>query len=381
MDWKALDAHILALLAEAVRAHRLERPAESIYAAVFHNFHAEAGGLICWPQLAIASEEDLRALSDESGLAPDSLRWSPADWSAQLDPSEADDAMAAAVENWAVGRGAERWENAYQRFLRAFPRAAKAARRILVAEGVVGRDFVALAMDEAWELVPLSLTAAQVRTHFPELDEEARELARLAALPAPARAAELGDILDDPVPGPVSREDAARLLAELGRVAVVLASERLPRVRDAWRWAKLLADLGIPDPAAVEALLAVVLGRRLPETSRAWAAAALSRLGRLDLVLADREQIPRSVLLRALAAPYTSFRDQGVVHLPLDYAPLEGVLAGDPELAAEMLEELRPGSGYCALTPDEVETARAALGSSVEVVRQHAASVLEAAGA
>lgn len=376
VDWKALDPYVLALLLETVRGHLAAHPADHVYGAAFHNFYAETGGVIAWPQLAIGTEQDLRTITDGSGLSADDLRWSPADWTAQVDPTEADDGWAARIEAYARSRDDARWERTYERFLRAFPKAARRARGALVADGAVPKDFVAVAMDEEWDLVPRSLTAAQLRRHFPELDEEAAALARLDALPEAERAAALGAILDDPVPGPVSVEVATTLLTGLGRDAVRVAAERLPHARDRWRWAKLLADIGIPEPGALAALFAVVRDRRAPETGRSWAADALARLGRLDLVLAERDRISREVLRGALAAPFTSFRDRAVRHRALDYSELERVLLADPDLAAEMLDELHPGRGFCALRPDEVETARAALDSPVEVIRRHAALVL-----
>ena len=180
--------------------------------------------------------------------------------------------------------------------------------------------------------------------------------------------------------GGVPVEAAMGLLTRLGADAVGVAVARIARSRDRWRYAKLLADLGVPSPEAIDALTDVVRGTRLSEPDRAWAGAALARLGRFDLVLADHERIPRAVLRRALAAPYTSFRDHAAIHPPLDYAPLESALSADLALADQMLDELSPGSGYCTLEPDEVDTARDALTSSFEVVRRHAAFILDDAG-
>lgn len=379
-DWKALDEHLVARLVEAVREHHAAHPSQHIYGAAFHVFYGETGSVVAWPSLAIATEEDLAAIAAGSQFSPDELRWSPADWSTQLDPSVADDEWAAQIETFACSRDDEHWEKAYERFQRAFARAAKKARGILSAEGVVEKIFIAVAMDEGWQLTPLSLTVAQLRRHFPELDEEAQELERLGQLATAERAVALADVLDSLQPGAVSAEDAMRLLTGLGPDAVAVAVERMPHSPDRWRWAKLLADVGIADPTAIEALTAVVRGRSLSEPDRAWAAAALARLGRLDLVLAERDAVPRAVLVRGLIAPYTSFRDHAAVHLPLDYAPLEEALADDPALAAETLRELAPGSGYCTLKAAEIATARAALDSPFEVVRRHASIVLQDAG-
>lgn len=281
--------------------------------------------MIAWPSLAIATEEDLASVVEGTRFSADDLRWSPADWSLQLDPTSEDEGWAAKVEAYAAAGDDDHWEKAYDRYLRTFAKAAKKARARLVTEGSVERRFIAVAMDEAWEMVPLSLSVAQLRTHFPELDEEARELSRLDGLPPDERARALADILETPARGAVSTEVAARVLTGLGEHAVDVAIERMPRSRDGWRWAKLLADVGIADPAVIDALAGMLGGKRRSEPDLAWAAAALSRLGRLDVVLAERSRIPRAVLRRALAAPLTSFRDQAVVHLPLDYAPLASI--------------------------------------------------------
>ncbi len=363
-------------LVTAIHAHRRARPSDRIYGAAFHVFSGETGGAIAWPSLAIATEEDLASVVEGTRFSADDLRWSPADWSLQLDPTSEDEGWAAMVEAYAAAGDDERWEKTYDRYLRTFAKAAKKARARLVAEGSVERRFIAVAMDEAWEMVPLSLSVAQLRTHFPELDEEARELSRLDGLPPDERARALADILETPARGAVSTEVAARVLTGLGEHVVDVAIERMPRSRDGWRWAKLLADVGIADPAVIGALAGMLGGRRRSEPDLAWAAAALSRLGRLDIVLAERSRLPRAVLRRALAAPLTSFRDQAVVHLPLDYAPLASALAEEESLAAEMLEELSPGSGYCRIDPGEADTARAALDSPFEVIRRHAAIVL-----
>ncbi|MFK4730491.1 DUF4303 domain-containing protein [Agromyces mediolanus] len=376
-DWRALEAHIADRYVEAVGAFLAARPGERVYGVAAHVFYGETGGVVAWPALAVGSEESLAAAAEGSTFSPEKLRWSPADWAFQLDPSDADDAWAALVEAAACAGDDAHWEAVYARFLRSFATAAKLALKRLRAEGDVARGFIAVAMDEAWELVPLSLTKAELERHFPELGEEAQELARLEALPVPQRASALGELLDAYVPGIVSTEDAERLLRGLGEASVDVALERMPRSHRRWQWAKLLADLGIPRADAIDALASVLRAKKLPEPDRAWAAAALARLGRLDLVLAEAERMPRSVLLRGLAAPYTSFRDRAVRHLPLDYAPLESALGAHPELAEAMLDELRPGSGYCTIDPDEADTARAALGSSFEVVRRHARAVLE----
>lgn len=375
IDWASLTLFISSRYTAAVRAFRTEHPDQDVYGVAAHDFYGEMGEVIAWPLIAVASEEGLDALTDGTGFARSALRWSPADWQFQVDPDAEAEAWAARVAA-AAGDGSH-WEATYARYLRAFAEAAGTARGQLVADGTVGGDFIVVAMDEAWELVPLSVTKAQLERHFPELEEEARERERLANLPVAERAAELAAIVDAVTPSAIGTEEAMQLLRGLGEAAVDVAVQRVSSSRKRWVWAKLLADAGIDRADAVEALMSVMRSVEQSEPDRCWAAAALARLDHMDAVVAEASRLPRSVLKRGLAAPYTSFRDDAAVHPPLDYAPLEAALDAHPGLDAVMLEELQPGSGYCTIDASEVETAMAALDSPFEVVRRHARHVLE----
>ena len=167
-DWIALETHIRDRMLDEVRTYRVQHPSARIYGAAFHIFYGETGGVIYWPAFGIATDEDLVEISAEPGFTPDDLRWSPADWTAQVDPSGDDQAWAARAQLAAIGDD-EHWDAVYDRFLRAFPAAAKDARRMLIADGTVEDTFIAIAMDLEWELIPLSLTPDQLREHFPEL--------------------------------------------------------------------------------------------------------------------------------------------------------------------------------------------------------------------
>jgi hypothetical protein len=374
VDWASVEAAVRDQIVAFVRLMRVEHPDDRIYGAAVHEFYAEAGGVIAWPSIGVASEESLASVATDH-LAADALRWSPADWPWQLDPGEAEDRLAERVEAAATADDGERWHAVHHRFERTVAKACKAARRTLIDEEVVGREFVAVAMDEAWELIPLSLTKTQVRRHFPELDEEQRALDRLAALPPDLRVIELIAIADSPVHAPPGTERARAWLRELGTDAVSAILEHLPVAREKWLWAKLLGELGIPTTEVVAALDAIVGNRRLGEPDRAWAAAALSRLGRMDLVTARLDRLPREVAVRGLTAPYTSFRDVGV-HQPLDYGPLEAALTEHPALHDAVCDRLSPGSGYCTIDADEAEAAFVGLASPWAAVRRHGVFVL-----
>lgn len=374
VDWASVEAAVRDQIVAFVRRMRVEHPGDRIYGAAVHEFYAEAGGVIAWPMIGVASDESLATAATDR-LDADALRWSPADWPWQLDPGDAEDRWAERVEAAATSGDGERWHAVHHRFERTVAKACKAARRTLIDEEVVGREFVAVAMDEAWELIPLSLTRAQVRRHFPEIDEEQRELDRLAALPSEQRVIELIAIADSPVPAAPGAERACAWLRELGPDAVPAILRHLPAAREKWQWAKLLGELGAPTTEVVAELDAVAGNRRLREPDRAWAAAALARLGRMDLVTAQLDRLPRQVAVGGLTAPYTSFRDVGV-HEPLDYGPLEAALAEHPGLHGAVCDRLAPGSGYCTIDAGEAEGAFAGLASPWAAVRRHAVFVL-----
>jgi len=105
-------------------------------------------------------------------------------------------------------------------------------------------------------------------------------------------------------------------------------------------------------------------------------ARALARLGRLDLVLDKIDRLPQEVVASAVAAPYTSFRNQAVVAPQLDYRPLQDVIERWPPYVSALAEELKPGRGYCEITLDEVDEAIRGLTSPHVVIRRHAVCVL-----
>ncbi|MEU2131325.1 DUF4303 domain-containing protein [Streptomyces sp. NPDC018352] len=377
-DWAGLEAAIREQVVGFVLRMCAEHPDEHIYGAAVHEFYAESGGTIAWTLVGVASEERLAATASEPFDAQ-ALRWSPADWPWQLDPGTAEEEWASRLETAATAGDGRHWETVHQRYLRTAAKACTAARKQLVAAGVVGKDFLVVAMDEAWELVPLSLTRAQVRWHFPELDAELREADRLAALPAEQRVNELVSIVESHN-SPLPSEQAVESLRALGALAVPAVLARLDGSRspDRWLWAKLLADIGIASAEVSDTLERAMTNGHLGEPDRAWAAAALSRLGRMDVVARRLDSIPPDVAAQGLAAPYTSFRDHGA-HGPLDYAPLENVLTAHPDRHAAVLHQLAPGRGLCAIGAEEVETALAALTSALPVVRRHALVVLSGA--
>jgi hypothetical protein len=391
-DWQGMEAAAVAQLVAAVRRARAEHPHERVYGAMFHGFYGD-GEVMYWPSLMVGTEELLAQVLAEAlaGYAKGEnpadlehgLRWSGADLDAARpghEPGHVENGWASRCQAAASAAGGfAAWEKVYGRFLRVFPRAAKRARTQLVKEGVTGKDFIAVACDEAGELIPLSLTRAQISRHFPEYDEEAQERARLAALPVAERVAELAQqAMGTAEPGPLDTEACEALLCEAGKAAVPALTDVLTgRSRgEAWKAAQLLAQINHAAPEAIAALEHVMTDPNVDKPGRAWAARALARLGHMDVILRHAAQLPVETVATGLAAPYTSFRDHGK-HRPLDYAPLEAALRAHPEWADAVAAELEPGRGFCEIDDSEVPAARAGLASPFAFIREHARWVLE----
>lgn len=380
-DWKGVEQAAVDQVVAAVRAVRASHPEERIYGAMFHEFYGD-GERLYWPSLTVGTEETLAATVARYGDSDDDvhgLRWSGPDLVHTCEPGEIEDAWASRCADVAsAARKFAGWGKVYHRFERCFPKAAKKARAQLIREGIVGRDFIAVAMDEAGDLVPLSLTPAQLSRHFPEYDEAEQERRRIAALPIADQVREVVALAVRAAPyGPLTQESDAMARA-LGAAAVPalveVVSGREPG--EPFLAIMLLAEINDASPDAVAACLAAMLDTSAEVSVRAWAASALARFDRMDLIEEHLDDLPAEVVGRGLADPFGSFRDRGN-HRRLDYRPLEAVLSRHPEIADIVANELEPGCGFCAISADEVPAAQAALDSRWAFLREHARLVLE----
>lgn len=389
IDWSAIESAATEQIISAVRAVRERHPDESIYGAMFHEFYGD-GSVIYWPMVTVGTEESLAQAAAEYGAGEggedslkSSLRWSGPDLVHGFDPLNSEQALADGVHAAASSSGEfEKWERLYVRFMRCFPKAAKLARKQLVAENLVGKQFIAIAEDEAGELVPLSLTTAQLLRNFPQYDVAEQERRRLAALPVEQRVLEL-------LPSAFAARHEGPLAGEYEGLMVECGAAALPALARVSRGeeylgggvaaARMLAEINISTPEVVEALDGLMRREDADINARSWAASALARMDCSELILARAAELPAEVVTRGISGPFRGFRDRGA-HRPLDYGPLDAVLRAHPHLESRFEKELKPGVGYCALNPDEVPAARAALDSSWNVIRTHARIVLENAG-
>jgi HEAT repeat protein len=213
-----------------------------------------------------------------------------------------------------------------------------------------------------------------VSRHFPELDEEAVERARVAELPEAERIAFYVSKLDT-FEGPINAEEAATALVNIGPAALPALIPMLAVKNQAWKAAKLLADIGRPDDRVIEALDAAQI--QPDQSDPMWVSSALSRLGRLDLVLDKVDRLAEGTVVAAVAAPLTGFRDHAASTLPLDYRPVEDFIARYPAYVAALAKQREPGRTYCDITIAEVDEAIRGLTSSHVLIRRHATCVLD----
>ncbi|MUM26222.1 DUF4303 domain-containing protein, partial [Mycolicibacterium sp. CBMA 295] len=321
-DWHAFETELTLAAANAVRALVATAIGETPYAVAFSEYYAETTGVIYLPNLALATEESVEE--------PD-CRFSPPDWEYQdYEWGETDSEWGDRLSESVTGLPRAQWEQEWDRFAQAMLAIAAGVRTALVADGTLPDDAVVYLDDEDADLLVRSLTADELRRHFPEyvaaVDAERDVLAmpveqRVAVLAAAAGLAggrdghELGQHL--------GRERALALLLDAGAPAVPIGVAALGHHETAWAAAKLLADLNIATPDVLAALWTAL---PLAGNGHDWVATALGRLGAGLEVLA-RYALPADSRAAAVTGPYRSFRDHGRGHPPLDYTLLAAGLA------------------------------------------------------
>ncbi|MGG8094636.1 DUF4303 domain-containing protein [Klebsiella aerogenes] len=382
-DWCALESAAVNQMIEAVRTIHDAHPQERLYGALFNGFYGD-GEIIYWPGVAVGSEESLAQVADAYrrdgyGQSVEDLRWSPADLPHYVEPDDVYQGWAEACCEFASRDGTiSAWEKVYDRYLHVFPQAAKKAFRQLRQENIVDESFVAIACDEAGDLIPLSLTKAQLSRHFPQYDAAEKERRYLSALPLEERIAELiAQVCGMTKPG-LLYDEYEQMLRDIGAEATpaLIAVLQTTRGSGACSACRLLAEINEPTSEAIIVLTNVLNDTAADEVVRSWAAAALARLGRMNVLVNYISQLPADIIVSGLAAPYLAFRNDGQFSL-LDYRPLEEALGRYPHLADAVAAELAPGRSFCKITPDEAAAARSGLTSPWPFIRRHAEIVLE----
>ncbi|MGI5170688.1 DUF4303 domain-containing protein [Spirillospora sp. CA-253888] len=368
LDWAAFEDDLVAgvVVKVAERAGKGDR----LYATGLAEIYAETDGVIRLPVLGAVSHEEVAEDED--------LLWSVPDWGTQWFewlPEERWRHWERTLTDEAGRSSTRHWQRTFDRYLTVLTQVCKRARERLLAAGVTDRQFVVLLMtgdgDEE-ELLRRVLDEQDLYRLFPSLGRAAALTAALEAEAPADRAGHYVRALSD-WNGPLGPENAERRLRELGPVAVPALIGLLAQGPDRWKAAKLLADIGHASDEVIEALTRA-LGRTTGADQN-WVASALSRLDRLDVVLAA-PGLPGEAVVTAVAAPYRAFRDDAITAPLLTYEPLEGFLTAHPHLGDALAAQLRPGTNYCTIRTEEVDTAVQALCSPHLVVRRHAVCVL-----
>ena len=175
-DWQSIENLAYQIIVNAVHSIRKQRPHETVYAAIFHNFYCDNANLY-FPSLSVGTEELLACVVEKyqseygsvesRARLEQSLRWSGADLAEYLFDSGATGNAAAQGVQAAVRQETD-WDDLYDRFCQCFPRACRRAIEDLLRAKLVAPDFVAVACDEDEELIAPSLTPEQLQRHFPE---------------------------------------------------------------------------------------------------------------------------------------------------------------------------------------------------------------------
>lgn len=374
MDWKKLEAHLAASACATLEKLLASEPG-TLYGAVFFGSYREAEGAIDLPSLAantLAALDEDHPDRDEHGFW--GVKWSPVDWRWTWEPSEYGDEvldeLGTALRDYATRGTPAQWDAAEKRFVATVARAAVAVRKHFAKHTKVDKHFVVFFHDEdgGAELARTSMSASLFLHHFPEQDETEQTRRRLATLPDPEQAAyyvtRLGEYEG------INTEEAEAWLVKHGDSALPHLTERLNDGKNAWQVAMILGLAGIPDPAAIAALRQAA-GSEDP-SAWGWAARALGYLGDIDWLLT---QSP-AIAVAGCCASLSGFRDRGAQPAALDYTPVERLLAGLPACAAQVEEQLEPGSSFCAIRGSDVSEAVRGLQSPHVAIRRHAACVL-----
>jgi hypothetical protein len=350
LDWDAFREALQTALLEAVSAET----SGPWRVAALNELYAETDGVIGVPSLFLNDDgEDMD---------------SPADWGDGIDDW--------APEPWIETLTAEACSGTVSHWEDIFARYQDVLVQICVAAGAhLGIPVFYVDYDRYEQTLTRCLSPAQLRSLFPNVVATLAERARVSALPPSEQIAYYVSRLSR-FDGLINSEEAEKALRGFGAAAIPALLPLLRKREHAWLAAKLFAEIGVPDETAISALSAAIAASTSDSPAQAWSCRSLAQLDRLDLVLAGASSLSHETVATAVTARYTSFRDHGARPLSLDYRPLEDFLSAHPEIASEIADELKPGTGYCVISPVEVPEALRGTTSPHVLVRKHAVCVL-----
>jgi hypothetical protein len=365
LDWEALHEALQAALLEAVSAEA----GGPWRVAALDQLYAETDGVIRAPSLFLNDDgEDMDSPVDWGDGIHD---WAPEPWI---------DALIAEACSGTVSH----WEDIFARYKDVLA-------QICIAAGTrLGIPVFLVDHDGYEEMLARCLTPSQLGSLFPNVVARQAERARVSALPPGEQIAYYVSRLDR-FDGLIDGEEAAKALRGFGSAAIPALLPLLDAARasgsgstmDAQAWddmassaANLLAKIGVPDDTVISAISDALAASTPDSLAQLCSCRALAQLDRLDIVLASASGLSPEALATAVAARYTSFRDDGAHPLRLDYRPLEDFLSVHPEIAPNVADELRSGTPYCAISPAEVPEALRGITSPHVLLRKHAVCVL-----
>ncbi len=365
-NWSDFETAVCVSAERVIRRAMREYPNENAYAAAFHEFYAEEWQVIREPCLALNTLEEI--------ADSDRLKWSPADWYwTDLEYLSKRAASYFDRLNSEANRGdADHWHKTHDRLMRSMVRIAKDLGRRLKPLNVT-RDFgvyvFANNRPDGPEILRKCMSKGRFARFFPHLHERTEAAATLADASIARKLASYREDLH------LHRD---KILA-IGIPAVSMLIDYLNEPKRGWLAASMLGQLGLREDRIIRALRSEVQ-RKTRNTRQAMCSLAL--LGDLDYLFKLAEQkITRTDAVRAIKILYSSNADSCVVHVPLDYAPIEQLLSRK-KCAAEVRKAYSSGGVYeFALPSREIQTSdldEAIRGtkSRHSLIREHAVSCL-----
>jgi hypothetical protein len=365
MDWKRLEEAFAKQAERAVAKVMREHPRHTFYGLALHESYRELDGQITLPWVALNSVESLSA-RDGAGAAYD---YNPADWrwsEIRFDTKEIS-RLTAMLQEEANRSTQNHWRRTEQQFLATMVRVAKRLYAAFRDHPQTTGDFFACFWDEQEDLDLLrkSMPKRLYLKHFGHAEAAEQRRREEAASPTSRKLARYMEDL---------WEYQDEIMSQ-GEAAVDSLIVGLKDPDDGWQAANLLGRIGIADARVIRALRREV---RNSTPAAGWSASALGMLADSEylLKLAD-DDATRENAIRGLAAPLRSWANEAAMPIPLDYRPLESLLAKKcPKCNRVTKEELRPGVSFCDIKTTDVDEAIRGLQSPHVIIRQHAVCVL-----
>ena len=312
-NWRTYETELLKCVEKSVLEVMGQYPDEHFYGAAFHSFYREYGDRIALPCLAVNTEEEIDENLD--------TRWSSPDWYWN-DLSYEGRALASLhdrLNNFASSNDDNHWEILHKEWMAGLIRVAKRLTAKLKKQVQATQDFGFFLFDEeSDDVLRRCMSSAKFKKLFPDLLNDIERKQANEELPAAKKLALYANDL--------SKENCEKLLTH-GKKAIPVLLNKLSG-EDGWLAANLLGRLGVPDENVIEALRESVESK--DDSCRRHAATSLALLGDIDflLKLAGRKK-SREIAIDGIRRLYSASADYSMIHVPLDYRPLEQLLAID----------------------------------------------------